>query len=109
MGDRTRAGLLSNFLTQPHRCPLPSATGSLAFGESFVTAQAPESSFVQHQFDAMPPYRHLAFASLAHIVLFDADATTMRATRPLIGSDHFDPDPSVGLHLLLEDAQSCSL
>jgi len=106
MHNGTTASLLPNLLAQSHRRAFASATGTIAFGEGFVAAQAPKPSFVQDQFDAMSPQWHIAFDPLAYIMLFDADAATMGTTRSLIGSDHFDSDPSIGLHLLFEDAQS---
>jgi hypothetical protein len=105
MHERTAAGLLPNLLTQAHGRPLASATGAIAFGEGFVAVDAPEASFVQHQFDLMSPQGHIAFAPWAHIMLFDAHRPTMRTRSTLIRSYHFDSDLSVGLHLLLEDAQ----
>jgi hypothetical protein len=107
MHDGTAASLLTNLLAQSDRRPLASATRLIAFGKGFVAAHAPEPSFVQHQLDPMSPQRHIAFDPFAHIVLFDAHRTTMRTRGSLIGCDHFNPNPSVGLHLLLEDAQAC--
>ena len=106
MHEGTAAGQLPNLLAQADRRALASATGAIAFGEGFVATQAPEASFVEHQLDPMVSQRHIAFDPFAHIMLFDTHAAAMRTTRSLIGSHHFDPDPSISLHLLLEDAQS---
>jgi hypothetical protein len=109
MRDGTGAGLLADLLAQSYRRALASATGAITFGAGFVAADAPEPSFVEHHFNAMPPQRHIAFASLAHIVLLDADHPTMGTGCPLIGSNHLNTDLSIGLHLLLEHPSSCSL
>src|SRR5260370_12178568 len=107
MHERTTTRRLPNLLTQSDRRPLASATRAIAFGEGFVAAQAPEASFVEHQLDPMSSQRHIAFDPRAHIVLFDAHRPTIPTLLSLIGSNHFDLDPSIGLHLLCEDAQSC--
>src|SRR5947208_5430277 len=106
MHNGTATRLLTNLLAQSHCRPLPSATHAIAFSEGFVAAQAPEPPFVEHQLDPMSSQWHITFDPGAHIVLFDAHCPTMRTQSSLIGSNHFDPDPSIGLHLLLEDAQS---
>jgi hypothetical protein len=109
MHDGTAASLLANLLAQSDRRPLASATRLIAFGKGLVAAHAPEPSFVQHQLDPMSPQRHITFDPLAHIMVFDADCTTMRALSSLRSPHHFDPNPSIWLHLLLEDTQACSL
>jgi hypothetical protein len=106
MHDGTAASLLTNLLAQSDRRPLASATRLIAFGKGFVASDAPEPSFVQHQLDPLSPPWHIAFDPLAHIMLFDAHRTTMRALSSLRGSHHFDPHPSICLHLLLEDTQA---
>ena len=106
MHEGTRACLLANLLAQSQRRPLASATCAIAFSEGFVATDAPESAFVEHQLDAMSPQRHIAFDAGAHVMLFDADRPTMRTCGSLRGSHHFNANPSIWLHLLLEDAQS---
>ena len=69
-----------------------------------MTSHTPEASFVEHHFYPMLSERHIAFASQTHIVPFDTHVLTMRATGSLIRSDHFDPQGSISLHLLLEKA-----
>jgi hypothetical protein len=54
MHERTTARELPNLLAQPHGRPLAAATSAIAFGKGFVATQAPKSSFVQDQFNAMP-------------------------------------------------------
>jgi hypothetical protein len=68
--------------------------------------QAPEAPFVEHELDAMAPQWDIAFDPGAHIMLFDAHRPTMGTGSSLIGSHHFHANPSVGLYLLSEDAQS---
>src|SRR5690349_3789154 len=106
MHDGTTTGKLADLLTQPHGGALASATGAIAFGEGFVAVQAPKAPFVEHQLDPMASQRHIAFAPGTSIVLFHAGDPTMRTTRSLRDSHHFDANRSIGLHLLLEDAQS---
>jgi hypothetical protein len=104
MHDGTATSLLANLLAQSDCRPLASATRAIAFSKGFVASDTPEPSFVQHQLDPMSPQRHIAFDPLAYIMLFDADRTTMRALSSLSGSNHFDANPSIWLHLLFEDA-----
>jgi hypothetical protein len=105
MRDRTAHGLLADRLAQSHCCALASATGTIWFSERFVTAQAPEPSFVEHHFDLMPSQRHITFAAGAYVVSFDTHVLAVRAPGSIIGSHHFDPNRSIWLYLLLKHPQ----
>jgi hypothetical protein len=107
MGEGTSSGLLANGFAQAHRGSPPFAPGAIAFGKSLATPEAPEATFVQHQFDPMASQRHIPFASQAHIVLFDTDGLAMRTLGPIGGGDHFDSHGAIPLDFLLENAQVC--
>jgi len=107
MGERTTAGLLADGFAQAHRGPRASAARTIAFRKGLVAADAPKPSFVEHQLNWMPKPRHIPFATLAHIVLFDADGSTMRTLGPISCLNHLDLQGSVRLQLLSKNAQSC--
>lgn len=106
MRDGAGTRLLADLVAQSHGGSPPSATRTIAFGEGFAAAQAPEAPFVQHQLDHMPAQRHIAFAAWTHVMLFDAHRCTMRALLSLLRGDHLDPQLAIHLPLLLENTQA---
>jgi hypothetical protein len=102
MTHRATAGLLADVLSQAFGGALSPAARLICFGETAPAAWTTKAPLQQHQHDAMPSQRHIALASWARIMHFDAHPLTVRALRSLSRGDHFDFDTAILLKDLLE-------